>query len=115
VNHNHGTNIIQSDSVESAGSGDMLGLMLNQISTQLQVLLILLRHNMALIAIGTTQSSDDLTQSSDFIILQKHNLYHTINPLILHDSLSRILYKANLNKSLPHSSIAGHGHMITKW
>jgi hypothetical protein len=31
--------------------------------------------------------------------------------LILHDSLSRILCKADPNKSLPRSSVVGHGRM----
>jgi hypothetical protein len=51
ANWNHGSNFIQSDGIIFAGSGNMLCSMLNQISTQLEVLLSLLRHSMTLINI----------------------------------------------------------------
>jgi alkylation response protein AidB-like acyl-CoA dehydrogenase len=60
ANHNHSTNIIQSDDIIFAGSGNTLGLKLNQTSTQLEVFLSPLRHSMALIAIGAAQSCDNL-------------------------------------------------------
>ncbi len=92
----------------------MLHSMPNQVSTQLEVLLSLLRHIMTLIVIVTAWSSDNLAEGGNLLILQKHNLILAIDSLLVYNSLSCILHEANVNESLPHSSIIGHGHMIIK-
>jgi hypothetical protein len=60
ANWSHSTNIIQSDGIIFTGLGNTLGLMLNQIGTQLDILLSLLRQSMTLIIGGAAWSSDNL-------------------------------------------------------
>jgi hypothetical protein len=108
-------NILQSNGIIITGSVNLLHLMLNQVSAQLEVFLDLLRHSVILIIVGTAQSSDNFAKGSNFLILQERDLIQVVvNPLLIQNSLSCSLPEANMDESLPCSSIVGHGHLVIK-
>jgi hypothetical protein len=104
TNQNHGLNFVQcTNDIMLAGSGNMLLSMLNQVSTQLEVLLSLLRHSMTLIIVGAAWSSDNLAKDSNLLILQKHNLIQAIDSLLIYNSLSHILHETKMHGYEPSS------------
>jgi hypothetical protein len=106
ADQNQSLNIVQSNGIILAVSGNTLHSMINQVSVQLEVLLSLLRHSMTLIIVSATQSLDNLAEGGNLLILQKCDLVQAINPLLIYYSLSHILHEAKMNESLPHCLIA---------